>query len=69
MGVFRYSERSPAMLLEIVTVLPEEIHSRLLRLGDNRRQKVIEELEQCAPNIINFLVCNRICLFSKLSKE
>jgi len=44
------------MLLEILTVLPEEIHSRPLRLGENRRKQIIGQLKMCASSIYNLLV-------------
>ncbi|XP_065159262.1 transportin-3 [Atheta coriaria] len=48
-------------LLEVLIVLPEELESRSVRLGENRRQDVIEELKQCAPTVNEFLkhCCNQ----------
>ncbi|PNF38379.1 Transportin-3 [Cryptotermes secundus] len=46
-------------LLEILTVLPEEVNSRLLRLGANRRQEIMQELSSTAPTITEFL---KLCL-------
>ncbi|CAH1799403.1 unnamed protein product [Owenia fusiformis] len=42
-------------LLEVLTVLPEEISSRSLRLGANRRNEVTEEMMQAAPLVLNLL--------------
>ncbi|GIX93597.1 transportin-3 [Caerostris extrusa] len=44
------------LLLEILTVLPEEINSRHLRLGANRRNQVNENFCQIAPQV--FLLLN-----------
>ncbi|CAG7827981.1 unnamed protein product [Allacma fusca] len=46
-------------LLEILKLLPEEVHSRKLRLGDNRRNQLINSLESASPLILSFL---RQCL-------
>ncbi|XP_043274763.1 transportin-3 isoform X2 [Venturia canescens] len=46
-------------LLEIMTVLPEEINSRLLRLGANRRQHVLLELSSVSDTVTEFL---KMCL-------
>jgi transportin-3 len=43
-------------LLEVLTVLPEEVNSRLLRLGANRRLEIMQELGSTAPTITEFLV-------------
>uniref|UniRef100_T1JHK8 Transportin-3 n=1 Tax=Strigamia maritima TaxID=126957 RepID=T1JHK8_STRMM len=43
-------------LLEIITVLPEEVSSRSLRLGANRREEVMEEFHRVAPNVLQLLV-------------
>ena len=45
----------PWVLLEVLVVLPEEISSRHLRLGANRRNEITEELKQSAPDVIEFL--------------
>ncbi|KAG8187901.1 hypothetical protein JTE90_001664 [Oedothorax gibbosus] len=42
-------------LLEILTVLPEEINSRHLRLGANRRTQVSENFCQVAPQVLLLL--------------
>ncbi|CAG9762958.1 unnamed protein product [Ceutorhynchus assimilis] len=42
-------------LVEILTVLPEELEGRSVRLGENRRLEVLEDLKQCAPTVLEFL--------------
>lgn len=42
-------------LLEILTVLPEELESRTVRLGANRRENVLADLRCCAPSVLDFL--------------
>lgn len=42
-------------LLLTLTYIPEEIDARYLRLGDNRRKQVLEELETSSPVVLNFL--------------
>lgn len=46
-------------LLEIMTVLPEEVNSRSLRLGANHRQHVLDELNTSANTVTEFL---KMCL-------
>lgn len=50
----KYSKDIQALpyLLEILTVLPEEVNSRHLRLGANRRANIIEDMENSAPMVI-----------------
>uniref|UniRef100_H2ZZ08 Transportin-3 n=1 Tax=Latimeria chalumnae TaxID=7897 RepID=H2ZZ08_LATCH len=43
-------------LLEILTVLPEEVHSRSLRIGANRRTEIIEDLAYCSGTVVGLLV-------------
>lgn len=43
-------------LLEILTVLPEEVNSRALRLGANRRQQIIKDLTFSVPSVSDYLV-------------
>lgn len=43
------------VLLEILTVLPEEVNSRSLRLGSNRRSEVLAEFTQVSPQVIQLL--------------
>ncbi|XP_013416764.1 transportin-3 [Lingula anatina] len=45
-------------LVEILTVMPEEVNSRSLRLGANRRSEIIDELTETAPMVLQLLaVC------------
>ncbi|GIY76521.1 transportin-3 [Caerostris darwini] len=53
---FGNSSQHISTLLEILTVLPEEINSRHLRLGANRRNQVNENFCQIAPQV--FLLLN-----------
>ncbi|XP_046738771.1 transportin-3 [Diprion similis] len=46
-------------LLEVMTVLPEEVNSRSLRLGANRRQHIIMDLNASADTVTEFL---KVCL-------
>ncbi|XP_055375731.1 transportin-3 [Condylostylus longicornis] len=46
-------------LLEILTLIPEEIDSRYLRLGSNRRAEIHKTLEGSAQTVMNFL---NVCL-------
>lgn len=43
-----------------MTVLPEELESKSIRLGENRRVEVREDLKACAPTVNEFLkhCCN-----------
>ncbi|XP_038065636.1 transportin-3-like [Patiria miniata] len=43
------------ILLELLTVLPEEVHSRSLRLGMNRREEFTHELAQVAPTVVRIM--------------
>ncbi|XP_044748390.1 transportin-3 [Coccinella septempunctata] len=56
----KFSQTNVWPLLEILTVLPEEIEKRSIRLGENRRLELIEEFKQCAATIEQFLqhCCN-----------
>ncbi|XP_076655817.1 transportin 3 [Halictus rubicundus] len=46
-------------LLEVMTVLPEEVNSRSLRLGANRRQHILQELNASADTVTEFF---KMCL-------
>ncbi|KAL0119670.1 hypothetical protein PUN28_007838 [Cardiocondyla obscurior] len=46
-------------LLEIMTVFPEEVNSRSLRLGANHRQHILQELSATADTVTEFL---KMCL-------
>ncbi|MFT7814910.1 transportin-3 [Arapaima gigas] len=43
-------------LMEILTVLPEEVHSRSLRIGANRRTEIIEDLAYYSSTVVTLLV-------------
>uniref|UniRef100_A0A6P7FJC4 Transportin-3 isoform X1 n=1 Tax=Diabrotica virgifera virgifera TaxID=50390 RepID=A0A6P7FJC4_DIAVI len=51
----RFSQTNIWPLLEILTVLPEELESRSVRLGENRRIDVLEEMKISAPTVNEFL--------------
>ncbi|GFW55800.1 transportin-3 [Trichonephila clavipes] len=53
---FGSSTQHISTLLEILTVLPEEINSRHLRLGANRRNQVNENFCQVAPQVLLLMV-------------
>lgn len=42
-------------LLLVLTYIPEEIDSRILRLGENRRKQVLSDLDASSPLVLNFL--------------
>ncbi|XP_070539739.1 transportin-3-like [Ptychodera flava] len=44
-----------SFLLEVLTVIPEEINSRTLRLGANRREEIIQEFSQSVSMVITLL--------------
>ncbi|XP_074655394.1 transportin-3-like isoform X2 [Tubulanus polymorphus] len=49
-------------LLEVLKVLPEEISSRSLRLGANRRTEITQELTDSAPVVLQLLTaCTEKC--------
>jgi len=54
--ISKFGQTNVWPLLEILTVLPEEVNSRLLRLGANRRLEVMKELGTTAPTVTEFLV-------------
>uniref|UniRef100_T1J5F3 Importin N-terminal domain-containing protein n=1 Tax=Strigamia maritima TaxID=126957 RepID=T1J5F3_STRMM len=43
-------------LLEIVTMLPEEVNNTSLRLGKNRRDEIRDEFDLVGPNVLQLLV-------------
>ena len=43
-------------LLEVLTVLPEEMGSRTLRLGANRRSEILKLFAASTENVLNLLV-------------
>ncbi|XP_059842985.1 transportin-3 [Hypanus sabinus] len=53
---------SLSFLLEILTVLPEEVHSRSLRIGANRRTEIIEDLAYSSSTVVSMLTaCTESC--------
>lgn len=62
----RYNSDISSMpfLIEILTVLPEEVHSRSLRIGANRRTEIIEDLAYYSSTVVTLLVRNTSCLLS-----
>lgn len=44
-----------AALLEILKLIPEEVNSRNLRLGANRRNEIVKELEANSNTVLEFL--------------
>lgn len=58
LSTFRYSGDVSSMtfLMEILTVLPEEVHSRSLRIGANRRTEIIDDLAYYSGTVIALLV-------------
>ncbi|XP_018572626.1 transportin-3 [Anoplophora glabripennis] len=51
----RFSQNNIWPLLEILTVLPEELESRSVRLGENRRVEVLEDMKFCSSTVTEFL--------------
>ncbi|XP_021419116.1 transportin-3 isoform X1 [Oncorhynchus mykiss] len=47
---------SMTFLIEILTVLPEEVHSRSLRIGANRRTEIIEDLAYYSSTVVTLLM-------------
>ncbi|KAI5091178.1 transportin-3, partial [Silurus meridionalis] len=54
----KYSNDVTSMpfLIEILTVLPEEVHSRSLRIGANRRTEIIEDLAYYSTTVVTLLM-------------
>lgn len=45
-------------------MLPEEVHSRSLRIGANRRSEIIEDLAYYSSNVVSLLVGSTdLCLY------
>ena len=44
------------ILLEILKVFPEEVDTKTIRLGSNRRNEIENELSNCAPLLNDYLV-------------
>ena len=55
----RLKSTKPAVLLEVLVVLPEEVSSRHLRLGSNRRTEITNELKLNSAQVNDFL---RACI-------
>lgn len=53
-------------LLLTLRYIPEEIESRYLRLGDNRRKQVLKNIETSSPIVLSFL---QKCLEAKCHSE
>ncbi|RUS92156.1 hypothetical protein EGW08_000009 [Elysia chlorotica] len=53
--VEKFSKEHTGFLLELLTVLPEEINSSSLRLGANRRKEITDELIAASPVVIQML--------------
>ncbi|XP_043242941.1 transportin-3-like isoform X1 [Amphibalanus amphitrite] len=53
--VARFGDSHPVPLLEVLTVLPEEVGSRHLRLGANRRDQVTAYCTRTCPLVLNLL--------------
>lgn len=70
--IFRFAgdPKTLSNLLEILTVLPEEINSRSLRLGESRRRQITDDLSSNFPFLFQFLVrLDLFCLFFILSNN
>uniref|UniRef100_H2ZAX9 Transportin-3 n=1 Tax=Ciona savignyi TaxID=51511 RepID=H2ZAX9_CIOSA len=48
-------QSSLTYLLELLTVLPEEVNNKSLRLGSNRRSEIIDQMEDSAPMVVELL--------------
>lgn len=53
-------------ILELLTVLPEEVNSRTLRLGANRRSEIYTEFSENLPTVNQLL---EMCLTSEPNNE
>lgn len=58
---FAGSPESIQPLLLTLTFIPEEIDARYLRLGDNRRKQVLNDLEASSATVLGFL---QLCLMN-----
>lgn len=52
---FSHNSDSIQPLLMLLTFIPEEIDARYLRLGENRRKQILNELDTSSLIILNFL--------------
>lgn len=55
MQTYANNKDSLVYLLELLTLLPEEVRNKSLRLGDNRRNEVMDEMENSAPMVVDLL--------------
>ncbi|CAH0560696.1 unnamed protein product [Brassicogethes aeneus] len=53
--ITKFSSTNMWPLLEILTVLPEELENRSVRLGENRRLDVLNDFKSCSTTILEFL--------------
>ncbi|XP_026810121.1 transportin-3 [Rhopalosiphum maidis] len=58
----RYNSLKTCFILELLTVLPEEVNSRTLRLGANRRSEIYTEFSDNLPAVNQLL---ELCLTSE----
>ncbi|XP_058057356.1 transportin-3 isoform X2 [Anopheles bellator] len=64
----RFSSNANMMfaLLELLTLIPEEVNSRHLRLGANRRKEILQELEADSTMVVEYLT---MCLMNGNDSE
>ncbi|XP_052865936.1 transportin-3 isoform X2 [Anopheles cruzii] len=64
----RFSSNANMMfaLLELLTLIPEEVNSRHLRLGANRRKEILQELEADSTMVVEYLT---MCLVNGNDSE
>lgn len=55
--ISKFSKKTESIqpLLLILTYVPEEVDARYLRLGENRRKQILNELDESSPLILGFL--------------
>lgn len=52
----QYNKIPHMVLLEILKVFPEEMETKVIRLGANRRNEIQRELKNCADLLNDYLV-------------
>lgn len=62
----RYQTLKTCFILELLTVLPEEVNSRTLRLGANRRSEIYTEFSENLPTVNQLL---EMCLASEPNND
>lgn len=62
----RHNALRPCFTLELLTVLAEEVNSRTLRLGANRRSEIYKEFSENLPAVNQLL---ELCLTSEADNE